>query len=252
MAGSVQMDHSSTPIVPPRPIDARVRRRVWAEPTVRFWTMTFIVVLLIDAYVAFNNLQGWLHQRELILHGMQVQALVAEVDGVARVLRVPPETPVTLQFEMDGKPHEVQGILNGRKEYITTRQTVPIRVDPKDVTRWTYATEVPGLMREMAMTLLLLPAVVLLAIVVVLRRRALLRLWEQGAAVAAVVASSRSSALAPFSKLVQVALRDSEDKRLLSTYVVRHKVDLHQGSTLWLIVDNPANPRRIIHSDTFS
>lgn len=243
---------SSVPAPAPRAVDRQASRRSWMEPTVRFWWLAFIAVLLITIWVAINNYRAWRYQRALIVDGVRVQATVAEVDGVSRVLRVPPDTPLTLTFEMNGEEHRVQGVLVGRTEYITTRQQVPIRVDPHNPQRWTYATEVPSLRRELAMAQLLLPIVLALGVVVWMRRRRILSLWKTGQPVAVIVASSEQTALAPFSRYVRGALRDSNDKRLVGAYVPQAKADPQRGDVLWFIVDDPGAPRRAIYAGAFS
>lgn len=252
MSHSASMTEPAAPSPAPRPVDAQVKRRVWADPMVRFWLLALIAVVLITIGVAINNYRSWSFQRELILHGTPVTATVAEVDGVSRVLNVPPDTPVTLEFTLDGEEHRVQGVLEGRTEYIRTKQTVPIRVDPDNARRWTYATEVPGLLRELAMAQLLLPIVALLVAAVLFWRARILALWKDGHAVAVIVATSRHTALAPFSRYVQATLRDGADKRLIGAYVPCALVDPRRGDILWFIVDDPQQPRQALYAGTFA
>src|SRR5439155_13039488 len=100
---------------------------------------------------------------------------------------VPPETPVTLEYSVDGRKYTVQGTLKGRKEHIVTGGAVPIRVDPADPGTWTSLPAPRPLRLELLGGVIVLPFALLLGIVAWVLQRRLLRLWRDGDATAAVV-----------------------------------------------------------------
>ncbi len=253
-----EMSETTPAMLPPvpRPLTPAAKRRAWAEPTVRFGWLATLAVIAVTLGVAIDNYLTWARQRALIVQGTPVQATIVELGGVTRVARMAPDTPVVLTYDIAGVPQRVEGILEGRTDWLTTRQIVPIRVDPAEPTRWTYATEVPSLAQYLAMALLLLPLVAILVVATLWLRARALSLWRNGAEAAAVVASSRQTPLAPRSTLVQCALADGplaapNDAAVIDVYVPRRLAKPVPGDRLLLIVD-PAKPRRAILADAYA
>ena len=111
---------------PPRPLTPRVRRRAWTEPHVRFWWVLTVALLLIGAYVCGREWLVWSREVRLIRSGRAVDAEIMSAAGLSsRWQQLPPDSVVTIQYQVDGKLYDKSGYLMGRKDYIRVRSTVP-------------------------------------------------------------------------------------------------------------------------------
>ena len=221
----------------PRPVTPRVRRRAWSEPHVRFWWLLTAAMFVIGVYVCGREFVLWSREARLVREGRLVEAEIIRAGGLSsRWQRLPPDTVVSLQYEVDGKQYAQDGYLKGRKDYIQVRGKVPIRVDPTDPNLWTARTEPPVLSQQLTGAAIVLPALVVLAIVSVLRRSMTMRTWRRGQATVALTVESRQTALAPRSRLVRCTPADRGDNRVVSVYVPQHAArELRPGDLLWLI-----------------
>jgi hypothetical protein len=228
---------ASAPPDAPRPVTARVRRRAWTEPHVRFWWLLTLAMLVIGVYVCGREFLTWSREARLVREGRPVEAEVTRAGGLSsRWQRLPPDTVVTLQYEVDGKTYTQDGYLKGRKDYIQVRGKVPIRVDPSDPNVWTSRTQPPVLAQQLTGAAVVLPAVLVLAVVSLLRRVMTLRTWRHGQATVALTVESRQTALAPRSRLVRCAPADRGDNRVVGVFVPNTAArDLRPGDLLWLI-----------------
>lgn len=223
------------PEVPPRGLTKTIRRRAWNEPRVRFWWVSGLILLAIAVSFALDKGSEWANWRGLILHGQKVNAKVVEVGGVTRNVTMAPNVPVKLAFTLNGRPHTVAGILEGRTEFIRTHDDVTIYVDPADLSRWTALLEVPPLSRQLLSVWLTLPLALALLIVAGVLRIRLLRLWRDGQAESVLVLHSQHSALAPLSRLVRCTPRDERDTRVFSVFLPQRRGVPLRGQGLWII-----------------
>jgi len=226
----------AAPDYPPRPITPRVRRRAWAEPRVRAIATAAAAALLVSAYFIASRYVEWRREAWLVTQGTRVDAVVTEAGGILLANKiVPPETPVTLEYEVGGHKYTLQGTLKGRKEHIVTGGRVPIRVDPADPRTWTSLAAPRPLRMELLGGVIVLPFAVLLGLVAWALQRRVLRLWRDGDGTAAVVIDSRHTAVAPRTHLVRCTPVDGADNRLLEAYLPRGASRPQQGDALWLI-----------------
>jgi len=209
---------------------------------VRFWWLAALVLLAIALGFALDQGREWANWRRLLRHGQQVAAEVVEVGGVTRNVMMAPNTPVKLAFELQGRPHTVEGTLEGRTEFIRTHDRVPIHVDPADPSRWTALMELPPLGRQLLAAWITAPLGLALLAVAAVGRGRLLRLFREGQAEFALILHSQHSALAPRSRLVRCTLRDEGDKRIFSVFVPQrrgadrqHPDNPPRGQGLWII-----------------
>lgn len=229
---------------PPRPVTPRVRRHSWTEPRVRSWWLVASVVTLFTLYFLGSGFYDWRRDVGLIEHGREVSAFIYAADGYPIPGRHrPPTSPVELHYEVDGKKYEVEGFLRGRTEPFVIQTYVPIRVDPKDPSRWTARTRPDALWPEILGGIILLPAVPILAAVVFWQRARVLKLWRAGRAVESVVLESRQTAMAPRSRFLRCAPTDPSDKRVIGVFVPDRAGRLAPGDTLWILTD-PAGGSR--------
>jgi hypothetical protein len=215
--------------------------RVWFDPRVRFWVLVAGFLLLLFVYFSIARGMEWREESDLILHGTLVSATVgtAGVDRSGYV--VPPATPVTLAFTVQGKPEQVDGMLEGHTARVSTGEAIQIRIDPNDPSRWTDLSEPRPLIGNLIGPMLLLPIVPVALLVAWLKRRRLIYSWKNGPAEAAVVGARHQTALAPMAHVVKCSFRDREDKRLFVIYLPRHFSAHKTGDVIWLLASPHKN-----------
>lgn len=201
----------------------------------RFWWVAGLVLGLITIGFAVDQGWEWAGWRSLILHGQKVTAEAVEVGGVTRNVMMAPNSPVKLAFELNGTPHTVSGVLEGRTEFIRTHERIPIYVDPADPSRWTALMEVPPLGRQLLAVWIALPMTLALLFMALMLRNGLLRLWRDGQAESALVLQSQHSAIAPLSRLVRCTPVDEHDTRVFSVFVPQRHGVPQRGQPIWII-----------------
>ena len=111
----------------------------------------------------------------LIANGTAVTATVVSVSGDAHVgKKSPPGSPCTLKFDWKDETINVDGALS-TNDFITTGQTVSLRVDPNDTSVWTDRTEPEPLGHRLIAGSVVIPAALITAAAALLLRRRLLR-----------------------------------------------------------------------------
>ena len=173
----------------------------------------------------------------LIRHGVPVNAVVmyANAEGV-RNRREPGNSPVELEFTFQGQRQYVKGYIEGRdpEQYIVTKSTLPIFVDPQDPGHWTGRQAPVPIMAALASAVAVLGAGLLVLVVGAFVRRPVLRTWRLGRTAGAVVLNKHQAALAPRSWALRCTLADGEDKRVFTVYVPG-RVTCEPGQALWVI-----------------
>jgi len=218
----------------PRPITPTARRRAWTEPRVRGWWLAAIVPMGLFIYVCFNVIADFNRFRDLVARGVAVQAVVS-VAGYEKGHRLPPDTAVTLSYQIGDTTRQASGTLLARTEMIRVGETIEIRVDPTDPQRWTDHTTPPQLAPRMMGPLAILPFIAVALLAGLLARRRLMKTWREGVAVQALVIEVLQTALAPKSTLVRCTIPTDRDGSVLGVYLPHSKGIPVKGETLWLL-----------------
>ncbi|MDB5171637.1 MAG: hypothetical protein JWO87_2353 [Phycisphaerales bacterium] len=224
------------PSAAPRKLTARVRRRAWGEPRVRFWWLIGVVMLGIGTWFAVVAFRDRAKVQWLIDRGIPVEALVnvANTETV-RNRAEPPDSIVELRFDWHGQsftPHP--RMLPGRKEPIITKSKLLIHVNPNDPNDWTWLSAPEPLLTLMTGALVAIPIGVCSLLAALLVRGRMLRVWRTGEAVETLVMDSRNTALAPLSRAARVTPADEDDKRLYKVFVPAG-IPLDRGESVWII-----------------
>jgi len=223
-------------------VTAAARRRALAEPRVRFWWLAGLVLLVIALYLIIYAVVIWSREAYLVSHGQVVSAFVTVADGDPYPHRKPGESPVEMTFTMNGQDYHVSGVLEGRTDMISAKDTVPIRVDPRNPGHWTYRTTPAPLRAQLIAPVVVAPFAIAALIVAAVLRRKVLRTWRQGEAAPYVISDRRHTAIAPRSHTIRCVAADGRDKRLITVYVPVKRTEARPGDVLWLIypAGNPA------------
>jgi hypothetical protein len=220
-----------------------VRRRSWAEPSVRFWWIASLVLLAIGIWFLSTQIIAFHREQWLIANGTIVNATIANANGDSRVgAKFPPGTVCTLKFDVGGEAFSVSGAL---ETFITNGQTVPLRVNPNDPMEWTYRTQPDPLNSRLIAGAVIAAAVAAAAVTSLLLRRRVLHIWRDSAAIAYTVVDTRHSALAPLSHAVRCTMLTGRNTRLLTVYLPGKLPQPSGGEVLWLL-HPPSKPTAAI------
>jgi hypothetical protein len=229
----------------PRPVNRHVARRSWAEPKVRFWWMSAVVVVLVAIFVAWGQAGAELKHRHLINHGVMVKATAVEVAGVTKhqnpnfsVMR---DQQVPVKFNAilpDGKISEFGGYLEPAAEgRVRVDQVLDILVDPNDPNNWSEDVEAKSWFHALSIPLfMMLPLAVIAMAIAELRRRQVLAVWRDGLRMPGVVVDVRHSAAAPRSRIVHFTIAEGRDRRIIKTFFPASAGIPRKGDPLTLIV----------------
>jgi hypothetical protein len=204
---------SSIP-APPRPLTTKARHRSWVEGSVRVWLILAILVGVVTIFFATDQTLSALQLRRLIDHGTVVNAKVSDMSRGAWF---------QLEYEVDGKTitSEQTPMMLKRQEQLQRGQTVPIRVDLDDPTKWTDRTraELEPIHRELIAAVILVPLFVLTVVMVFLKRRQVLRVWRDAPLVQAIVVETKQSSMSPLSRVVRFTIGSGASTRIWSTLI---------------------------------
>ena len=124
----------------PRAINARARKRSWAEASVRFWMILTFIVGLSLVPLSIESVRLGLQERRLIYRGVPTNAKVIEVNGDADPRHavkwdgVPGDRDVKVQFPgspADGRARQLKLKKNNKRR---PNDTIKIRVNPNNPT----------------------------------------------------------------------------------------------------------------------
>ena len=237
-----------TPIPPPppaapRPLSPRVRRGAWFEPHVRFWwlltlaTGIGVIALLVQAMIDQHA------DDRLFLHGTHVSALVL---GGVKGQKVAPDTPIDLAFTLNGTSYTVNGLLEGRTDYVERGSTVPLLVDPNDTQHWTYRTIGPPFASQLVAPGIAAGVCLIAGIIAAVEHARVLRTLRTGEAWLGRVIDVNTSALAPLARQVRVVAADAKQKQLQTVFVPGpFGRSLKDGDLLWLCSSGPRSGRTL-------
>ncbi len=233
---------------PARPLTPRVRRRLWAEPHVRGWWLTALLVAV---------LVGWLIAEQIVIshngawraaHWRPVRATIEKIEaGAAGEYSTRNSyivTPDDLRSkeailgytDAAGVHHQVNGLLAAQTRSVHPQQQIDILVDPDRPNHWTDRTHPEPLLAQLLVPLIPAPIPFILLAVALWQRRRFQRAYETGPARTATVVGVTRSAAAPRSAIVRCTVKDHRDKRVIRVAVPRSAIQrLEPGDTLKLI-----------------
>ena len=198
----------------PRTLSPRAKRRTWAEQPVRLWLVLAGVVLAVVVWIMSTTLGDHLSERRLILAGEEARGEVVSINADARAYDVERDerVRVTLQITragVDAEPVSQKVRLSARPgQTISVGDELPLRVRPLNPSATKFVVtdvlEVPSIWRRWVAVPPLLGLVGFLLLMAALRRRSVLRVAREGRRVPATVLSSKGSALAPRSRVLNV------------------------------------------------
>lgn len=205
-----------------RPLTALARRRAWGELGVRPWTFLTLLMLLAAVVLTAVRWKAWRHEVDVVNHGTPVKAEVLYIGlSLLREGNRDEQLTVALNYTTpDGIKHTEQWGQLPRKPgtSISAKQFVDVKVDPNQPTFWTERTEAPPVTLVMITPLICLGVAIACGLIALARRQGSLRAYQLAEPRRATVVSVKQSPLAPFSKLVGVALDNAEDRRVRTLY----------------------------------
>src|ERR1700735_4541710 len=97
----------------PRAITKLVRKRSFAEPTVRFWWVASTALMIVALYFFADRMIAWGQELQIVRHGTQVTAIIDRIgdqDSGARA-NMSPENEVSMHYELNGAQYSIDGFL---------------------------------------------------------------------------------------------------------------------------------------------
>ena len=198
-----------------------------------------VFVLLGTIYFACIQTAEWFADKKLVESGVPVVARVDQIEGISVVGKAfdrstGPWTRVTFTLPGEAAPKPSMPLqLEPTKGTIRVGDSLPIRVDPRDINRLTERTVPRSLARELSGVFILGPLFLFAAGLVLWRRRRVLTVYRDGEIVEATIVDVKATALAPRSKLVRYALE--ADARVRSLLIPADRIPAGHGQTLSVI-----------------
>jgi hypothetical protein len=220
----------------PRPVTPRVSRRATWDPRVRFWFALAAVMLLAATYLGLDRLTLWSKDRDLVINGVKVDALIHEAAGTDIPNRRQPwDSYLRLRFEVDGKTVTAGGTLREKpkgSEVVVTGTLVPIRYDKDNPLRWTDRTEPPSVVTSLMAVYVLVPVALVSIGVGLLQRARVIGTWKHGELIPAAVLSVSTSPIAPGQAHVNAA---PSGQPAIGVFVPRSLANPGRGDLIWLL-----------------
>jgi hypothetical protein len=244
---------------PPRPLNSRARKRSWAEAPVRAWMGASLFLAVLLAYLIAQNIHDAILDRRLIAQGVPTTAKIVDIAGdgdprkAVAMHGATDDRTVHLSYtDQHGNAVESASrpIENPKFEGRHPGQTIEIRYDPERPESWTDRTEPLPWAARLTIVWMLLPLLIIALIMLVVRRAQVLTIWRDGVEANGTVVDLRQSAIAPRSRVVRVTLKDSEDRRIFSTFFPNAAGALQKGDEL-LLLTSPGNRSRVIAAELY-
>jgi hypothetical protein len=194
-------------------------------------------------------------ERDLVLHGTQIDAVVYQIEAVTDPQRAfdrrQKKLPVNVRFTLPGDAESRTS--SGELPIKTTGDTqihpgdhLLLHMDPSDPDHWTDRQEPENIASQMWVALSLLPLLAILLLVTWLQRARVLRIWRLGEIAEATVHDVRQTALAPLSRQVRFSLTDGSSTRLCSVLIPNGSGVPQRGDAIELIMPKGVPQRAIL------
>jgi hypothetical protein len=239
---------------PPRAITATARRRSWAEMSVRIWCVLAATLAVVIIYFTINQVIVGASERDLILHGIPVDAVAVQIGGTTN-----PDAPfrrgetlaAKVRYTLPGETEArvVPGslsIVDDPAAVIHPGDHLPLRVDRNDPTHWTDRTQPRSLLVEMSVVLILLPLLIFIFVIALLQRARILRIWRVGDVVDVTVIEIRQTALAPLSRQVRFSVSDGSNSRVCAVLVPTRAGIPNRGDAIALVMPRGVPQRAVL------
>lgn len=206
---------------PPRAPTARVRRRAWADPVVRFWWLAAAVTLAAGIYLGVSSFNVWRHDGWLMTQPAVKATIKQSSQDTIAGRPVKPGMTMELQFPFGGRPASVWVPMVGYTGEPMTGQDIDVHVNPADENDLTIRNVPQALPAALVGGL----ATAALAIGPMLAawwvRRRVLRTWRSGEARLATVLGRQQTPLAPTGRAARCVWLDEAltDRRIFSVYL---------------------------------
>lgn len=224
----------------PRPLTPKAARRLWAEPKIRFWWLSSLLILIWGLGLTIDRALEWRADNQLLDVGVPVKAVIWEAGGNLRnrPLSANPESPIDAEFEYQGKKYKATGYLvAAEKHSFTAGETIEVRIDPSDPTRWTNRIERAVLVEKLVGAMLLVVAGVVCGVIGLIERLRYASVWKNGEMTLARVVEHRTLAIAPRSVAVRCLIRVGRTDHLLNVYVPQAQATPAAGETVSLVTN---------------
>jgi len=238
----------------PRPITPAARSRSWAEMPVRIWCILAITLAVVIVYFTINQVMSGASEREMILNGTPVDAVVVQISGTTNpdaVFHRNETLPAKVRYRLpdeqsDRLAYGSLSILSQPDAVIHPGDSIPLRIDRADPNHWTDRTQPRSWFVELSVVLLLFPLLAVLLLIAVLQRARILRIWRDGIVAEATVVEVRQTALAPLSRLLRFTVNDGSSSRVCSVLVPTRVGVPARGETVSLIMPGGVPERAVL------
>src|SRR6478672_6755388 len=170
----------------PRAVTGRVTWRSWAEEPVQLWWKSALLVVVVMTYVTVGQVRGYLRDKNLLEHGVDVKARIVELNdrkvgtGSYKPSR---ESENFIKLEgllPDGRGFHYEGMLPKGDGFAELGGFLPLKVDSGDVAQWVEVREQQGLWHPFMGVFLLAPLVLVLLAIAQWKRMGVLKVWKNG------------------------------------------------------------------------
>jgi len=210
------------------------------------------MMLIITAGFALMNTIDSLSERWLIDHGQRIDATLMEVNETrdkGEVFNRSDQLNAIVTFVApDGQREELHDFLYQQDpapgesaERLRVGQTIAIYIDPNNPTRWTDRLVPRKWTARYVATLMTAPAAALLLLAAAWQRRGVLNQWRSEAAKVASVISWKTTAIAPLSYRVAMALTGGEGR--VFEVLIPKRMGVPQAGDEWWVVVRRGRPR---------
>lgn len=200
------------PLSPPRSVSPRIRRRAWAHPTVRFWWLLALALLVLAPFVGAPPVKRWQTVSRLANQPtVQARLIRNQREAIAGRPVLPGDT-VQIEIQQGDTTRQLWGTLDGWSRGPLPRmgQTIEVRLDPDNPDLWAVVHEAPPLTAALATGVAVAAIAVAPMLLSMWLRRRILNVWREGELRRAAVISRQTTALAPGAWAVRCAWVEDE------------------------------------------